>query len=328
MLAIQVVNAEINSTNYRSSIVINSGGNTVNSSGYSLVAQIGDIIGININSSNYIASVGLLAIPDRTYPVVTLISPDNLYTSPSSTVTFIYNVTDINIRACSLYFGLIRVMSENMSSSGTHQFVYATNITLGIDVWYISCRDLSGNDGNSSIRTININVPGSSSSISQGQYYPSFHFVTLNKFGTSYIHRTSDLPLPEEKVEFSVTLSNVREDDEVIYHYSFDKLEWTNISMENKLVNFYAAIGGYPPRTLIYYYVTARRDTRMIRTPFTGYDAIVWDNPPLTEEEEIMQTGKTNLLWIWILAAFIILIIVLIANQVKIMNYIRQNAKK
>jgi hypothetical protein len=139
-----------------------------------------------------------------------------------------------------------------------------------------------------------------------------FKFMNPNIFETSFIHRSSNLPLPEEKVRFWVYVFEPRETDRVYFNYGFNK---TNITTMEMLYNatdksHYYFLGGYPPRTLITYYVTAVRNENEIRTPVKGYDVIVWDNPPITADNNLLIK-----IVIVTLALLILIVVALFVNR-------------
>jgi uncharacterized protein (UPF0333 family) len=114
-----------------------------------------DIINYTLNLT--ICSQGGL-VNDTTPPNVTLINPQNGHTENISRVYFFYNVTDESaISFCDL---IINGTIENTVTSPDRYVL--SNITGDLDMgtyqWSINCTDITGKEGNSSFRTVNVNA--------------------------------------------------------------------------------------------------------------------------------------------------------------------------
>lgn len=106
------------------------------------------------NSTNFTLTM------DTTAPNVTLISPpNNTLQTATTTVTFQYNVTDINpISNCSLILNNeIRDTLPSIERNTTQSFT--SSLGNGIYNWSINCTDLASNTGTSVKRNLTLNVP-------------------------------------------------------------------------------------------------------------------------------------------------------------------------
>jgi len=93
---------------------------------------------------------------DRAYPVINLISPADTETwTSSSTVTFSYNVSDIDIANCSLIVdNSIVNTSTSVSEDVSQSFTYT--LSNGVYSWYINCTDYVGYTNNSANRSLTV----------------------------------------------------------------------------------------------------------------------------------------------------------------------------
>ncbi len=106
------------------------------------------------DATNNVGSSGTynLTVNDSDSPNITLISPANSSIwSSSSTVTFSYNVSDVNsITNCSLLVdGSIDQNDTTITKDTTQEFT--KSLSNGNYNWSINCSDFSGNSGNSSV---------------------------------------------------------------------------------------------------------------------------------------------------------------------------------
>jgi hypothetical protein len=126
---------------------------------------------------------------DTSYPIVSLVSPANASTwTSSSTITFSYNVSDVNIVNCSLIIGGVvdqtnTTISENISQS------FSKSLSNAAYVWNVSCIDTVGytnSSGNRSL-TVSYTAPvdnGGSSGGSSGSSTPAV--VTPKEFDVDF----------------------------------------------------------------------------------------------------------------------------------------------
>jgi hypothetical protein len=93
---------------------------------------------------------------DLGVPVVALVSPANAYDTTSTTVTFIFNVTDTINTNCSLILdGAIINFNSSVNVSGGDN-VFSNSTSVGTHTWSVNCTDANNNIGNSSSRTFTI----------------------------------------------------------------------------------------------------------------------------------------------------------------------------
>ena len=105
---------------------------------------------------------------DSAYPIITLISPADAYSSTDTSVAYQYNVTDTSSTNCSLILdgAIINFNSSVNISGGTNTFINSTSVAS--HTWNINCTDSMNNIINSSSRTFTITSAPSSSSTSSG----------------------------------------------------------------------------------------------------------------------------------------------------------------
>lgn len=275
---------DLSSSNYSTDVILSSGGGSMNSSSYNTILEVGEPIVGNSSSVSYISKLGWLSnvAADYNPPIITLNTPLQFYSSTTSLVNFKFSVSDVNPYQCTLNFDYSEIKTINTPISGSYNISYDTGRSDGSAGWYISCVDQFNNKANSSIRSVNF-ILSSIAHSGGSMYYEDFYFVNLNEFETSYTHRDQHLPLPEAYVRFSVSINDPKGDEDVTFYYGFNKEEMIPQTMDydEDKEEFYTSIGGYDPRTMIVYYVTAKRDGLEIRTPMQGYDVIIWDNPPV-----------------------------------------------
>ena len=98
---------------------------------------------------------------DRNPPTINLKTPYNNSWSLSS-VVFLYNVTDAtsNIENCSLVIDNKINKTNNSITEGADQYFEVYNLPEGSHSWNINCSDNLGNENNSEIRVIKIDVTG------------------------------------------------------------------------------------------------------------------------------------------------------------------------
>ena len=133
----------------------------------------------NINSS----SIFFFGV-EKIFPNVSLISPDNAYSTTSTGITFSYNVTELNsIASCSLILnGIIDSTNSTITNlSATHSFT--KTLSAASYSWGINCTDSAGNIANSSLRSLTIESPpvpassggggGGGGSSAASTFYPS-----------------------------------------------------------------------------------------------------------------------------------------------------------
>ncbi len=141
---------------------------------YNITINASDNSG-NINATEYVQIT--IDNSDNTAPTVTLLSPANLATETTSTVSFSYNVIDTNnISNCSLIIdNNIEQTDTSITTSTTQTF---TQVGLFDDMtysWYINCTDQYGNRATTSSQTLYVDTTptavvhegGSSSAISK-----------------------------------------------------------------------------------------------------------------------------------------------------------------
>jgi hypothetical protein len=96
-------------------------------------------------------------LPDYVNPIITLMSPAANATINSSSVSFLYNVSDIgSINNCSLFISGVQdkiVYDPQTNIVSTID----SNLDSGIYQWYIQCYDYAGNSANSTTRNVTVN---------------------------------------------------------------------------------------------------------------------------------------------------------------------------
>jgi uncharacterized membrane protein YgcG len=121
------------------------------------------------SDENTATATRVVNVVDTTAPVVTLVSPENATSTLSSGVTFTYNVTDANdVSSCDL------IIDGTVDQTSITPIVKDTSLNFGKSLanavysWIISCKDASGNVGNSSTNSLTVNYTAPSSSSSSG----------------------------------------------------------------------------------------------------------------------------------------------------------------
>ena len=71
-------------------------------------------------------------------------------------------------------------------------------------------------------------------------------------------------------------------------------------------------IGGYNPKTIVFYYVDAFNGVKTIRTPMKNYDVLIWDNPPIADLYPVVPKNKTMSYVIWSIFGIFIFVLVMI----------------
>ncbi len=93
---------------------------------------------------------------DTAYPIVRLVSPANTASwTSSSTVTFSYNVTDLDIANCSLIIDGSVDQTETSVSEDTTQ-TFTKTLVNGNYNWYVNCTDYVGYTNNSASRSLTV----------------------------------------------------------------------------------------------------------------------------------------------------------------------------
>jgi len=104
----------------------------------------------NVNSSDVNFTI------DTGYPIVNLISPaDGSTWSSSSTVTFSYNVSDVDIANCSLIIGNVLDQTDHSITEDTTQTFTKTMGNANYN-WYVNCSDYVGYTNGSTQRSLTI----------------------------------------------------------------------------------------------------------------------------------------------------------------------------
>jgi len=97
---------------------------------------------------------------DVTFPNITLIGPDDSgsYTSNSQSISFSYNISDINLNNCSLIINnVIDLTNSSINQSLSQSFTQT--FSPGTYNWKINCSDLAKNQVNSTQRSFIISAP-------------------------------------------------------------------------------------------------------------------------------------------------------------------------
>ncbi|MEM2121742.1 MAG: hypothetical protein QXU20_03755, partial [Candidatus Woesearchaeota archaeon] len=102
-------------------------------------------------------------IPDTTKPTVTLLLPENNYTTGVGYINFSYIPFDYNLANCTLYIGNDYVFNPNITDYNpiNNQTNYFNNIyfRVGIYYWNVKCEDTEGNFG-FAIENYTLNISG------------------------------------------------------------------------------------------------------------------------------------------------------------------------
>jgi hypothetical protein len=116
----------------------------------------------NINQSSVSFKI------DTTVPIINLISPDNAgsWTS-SSTVTFSYNVTDVDIANCSLIIDGSIDQTNSIITEDTSQS-FTKTLSNADYTWSINCTDYVGYTNSSSIRNLTVSYTAPDGNIGGG----------------------------------------------------------------------------------------------------------------------------------------------------------------
>ncbi|MBI2451913.1 S8 family serine peptidase [Candidatus Pacearchaeota archaeon] len=120
----------------------------------------------NDSAGNLIVSDLIFFNIDKTQPNVSLISPDNEFSATgTTTIDFVYNVTDnLNITSCVLILNSASVAANSsaINTTGNSTNKISHSVSAGSYNWQINCTDQANNIGNSSSRSLTINVQTSS----------------------------------------------------------------------------------------------------------------------------------------------------------------------
>ena len=89
-------------------------------------------------------------------PIVELVSPSNGASNTAGTITFSYNVSDVNdLTNCSLIINNVSTVSSNVISRNITQTL-ARAMSVGSYDWNVNCTDIFGNHGSSNVSRITI----------------------------------------------------------------------------------------------------------------------------------------------------------------------------
>jgi len=144
-------------------------------------------------------------IVDLTSPNIDLISPSADYSTTSTTIDFLYNVSDSsNVSNCSLIISdAVDQTNETINKSQTQKFT--KTFSLGSYPLYISCMDTRGNKGSSTAIVITVT---SSSSPPGGGGGGGGGAVATKEISINIIIPSTISLTKTGKTEFSITLEN------------------------------------------------------------------------------------------------------------------------
>jgi len=159
-----------------------------------------------ITSSSSGAGSVYIEIVDLTSPNISLISPSIDYSTTSTTINFVYNVSDSNnVSNCSLIINnVIDQTNTTINKSQSQTFVKV--FSLGTYSTYINCTDVRGNKGNS--RAIVITVTSSLPPDDGGGGGGGGGGATTKKVSMNIIVPPTISLAETGKTEFSITLEN------------------------------------------------------------------------------------------------------------------------
>ncbi len=112
------------------------------------------MFGTKFEILNYSDTLQNITIKDTTPPNITLLLPQNNTKTMNSSILFFYNVSDLNsVSNCSLY---INSAFKQMNTSVLKYTTLFFNDTIneGVNTWFVTCNDSSGNMGFSKNYTI------------------------------------------------------------------------------------------------------------------------------------------------------------------------------
>ena len=104
---------------------------------------------------------------DRASPVVTSISPASGSTSASASVTFSYNVSDVDIANCSLIINNVIDQTDTSVTENTTQ-TFNKTMSNGNYNWYVNCTDYVGYINSSAMRSLTVSVSSTNGGSSGG----------------------------------------------------------------------------------------------------------------------------------------------------------------
>ena len=187
----------------------------------------------NESNSSWSEKGNYTLVYDITPPTINLISPNNDYSTTSTSIIFYYNVSDAsNIENCSLIINnAIDQTLTNITKDTTLNFT--KSLSVGSYSWSISCVDSANNQGNSTTRSLTITSSGggssgSSSSITTGIYAPTE--IQLQQGYTQVLSK-------DDKI--SITIKNSK------HTINIKKIEtnYANITIESNPINFILYLG-------------------------------------------------------------------------------------
>lgn len=203
------ISEPISSSNYNlTNPTIGSSGNA-SSSNYAL-SLIEESSSGNASSTNYNTCLGFFCYPsDQSAPNVTLTIPDDSssYTSNSVSITFNYNVTEVNtVNNCSLITNSV-VNTTNSSINKSDIGKFTVVFGPGSYNWNVNCTDNSNNIGNSSKRSFTVTAPsndvGRGSSQSGGP-------TSVKGGGNKESAVINNLVIDKEKIDITSVVNSVK----------------------------------------------------------------------------------------------------------------------
>lgn len=162
-----------NLTNWTNSFSVNSStGIVANISALNITKEYYLNISVNDSIGNVNYTLFLINVTNDVYaPAVNLISPTDVYSSTSGSVSFIFNVTDDSVSNCSLvYDGVVLNFYSSVDITGG-SISYDKTAAVGSHSWYVSCTDIYGNSRTTSTRSLTITSTDTSGNANSGSNF-------------------------------------------------------------------------------------------------------------------------------------------------------------
>ena len=190
-------------------------------------------IGANDSSNNSQTSETRSFYLDRAYPIVRLISPSNASSwTSSSTVTFSYNVTDLDIANCSLIINNVIDQTDTSIEEDTTQS-FTKSLSNTDYTWKINCTDYVNYTNSSSTYSLTViytapsgNGGGGGGTGTTAQIYS----ITENQVKEGYTQNLAvndKIGFPISNINHSLTVNNIN-----------TTVNYANLTLNSTNINF------------------------------------------------------------------------------------------
>jgi hypothetical protein len=307
---------------------------------YYLNVSVNDSLG-NTNYTFFLVNV---TANDTYVPVVNLLSPADGYSSSSTSINFVFNVSDDSATTCYLILnGSVVYTNTSMNINyGGNDSSYSTTKSVGTYNWRVNCTDIYGNTGNSSVRTFTITSSssdgsdgGSSGGASNASlsvfYYP---LESQLKSGYKQTLRVNDgFKFNLNNTFHSVILKSIATSGQVTVSISSDPITITLNSNETKKVDingdkFYELVVTNTPVSNLRAIISVKTISEPVPAETLNVsntnqtNSLAVASSGLEKAQQDTSEEKTNLknylLWGFVVALILVILIVMILLVYKI----------